>query len=505
MAEGFVSLVGAGPGDPYLLTLAGREALEQADCVVYDRLVHPRVLDFAPPDAQRIFVGKEPGNRYTPQERINSLLVELARSGKRVVRLKGGDPLIFARGAEEIDALAEARVEYEIIPGVTAALAAAASAAIPLTHRKYSSLVTLVTGHDDPEKPLHVDWRRLAQQPGTIAVYMARSKIPAIVRDLIDGGMQPETPIAFVQWAGSNRQRVHATSLAHALAGPPTDIGTPMIAIVGSVVAERAATLWFERRPLFGQSILLLRSHRQALETARRLERLGADVLAHPVISIEEPASWEHVDRAVESLSPGDWLVFTSANGVESFLGRLWQRGFDWRSLAAVRIAAIGPRTAEALAAFHLRPDLVSPEFRSESLAEQVAPHVAGARVILARADRGRDVLARELAHVAREVVQLTVYRQRDVNRPPQSLLDTIRDGNLNWVLLTSGNVARGFFRWLDPMTADAVRKCVRLASISPVTSAVIREAGFDVAIEATQYTTDGLTDALLKSISNPR
>lgn len=498
--RGFVSLVGAGPGDPFLLTLAGREALLAADCVVYDRLVHPRILDWSPPSAERIFVGKEAGNRYMPQDEINQLLVDLAKQGRRVVRLKGGDPFIFARGAEEIDALAEASVAYEIIPGVTAALGAAATAAIPLTHRRFSSMVTIVTGHEDPEKPASVDWNALARQGGTLVLYMARKKMPEIVQHLLDGGMATSTPIAFIQWGGSNRQRTHITTLAEGAAGVPESIGTPMLAIVGPVVAERQLNAWIERRPLFGQRVLLLRPKDQAMESARRLERLGADVLCQPGVEILPPKDWAPMDEAIASMSAGDWLVFTSANGVESFLDRLLSSGADLRRLGGVQIAAIGPTTSDALCKRGLRADVVPGEFSSEALADNLLSRVKDARVYLLRADRGREVLQETLPATAREVVPVCVYRQVDVERPSAVVLEAIGSRELDWVFFTSGNIARSFFAWLNESQARAIRDHVRLASISPITSAVIREAGFEVHAEGSSYNMEGMVRAVVQT-----
>lgn len=498
--RGLVSLVGAGPGDPFLLTLAGREALLGADCVVYDKLVHPRILDWAPMSAERIFVGKEAGHRYTPQEEINQLLVTLGKQGRQVVRLKGGDPFIFARGAEEIDALAQAGVRYEIIPGVTAALGAAATAAIPLTHRQLSSMVTFVTGHDDPEKPAGVDWTALARQGGTLVIYMARAKMPSISQNLLIGGMSAQTPVAFIQWGGSNRQKTHVTTLAEAATGVPESIATPMLAIVGPVVAERRWNAWIERRPLFGQRILLLRPREQAMETARRLERLGADVICQPAVQILPPEDWTPVDRAMTSLSAGDWLVFTSVNGVEFFLDRLLSSGGDLRLLGGVGLAAIGPSTADALERRGLRADVVPGEFSSEALADNLLARVNQARVFLLRADRGREVLHAKLTATAREVVPVCVYRQIDVERPAAVVLEAIDSGQLDWVFFTSGNIVRSFLGWLNEAQRSAIRKHTRLASISPITSAVIREAGFDVHAEGASYNMEGMVRAVMST-----
>jgi len=497
-SPGTVTLVGAGPGDPLLITLAGVEALRRADAIVYDKLVPVRLLDWAP-TAERHFVGKQAGHLYTPQGEINQLLVRLAKEGKRVVRLKGGDPLIFARGSEEMETLAEANVPFEIIPGVTAALGAAATAAIPLTHRGHASLVTFVTGHDDPEKTSNnVDWKGLAKHPGTLVIYMARTKLANIAQELLAGGMNPSTPFAFIQWGGSNRQRVVTSTLQESVAGAPAEIGTPMIAIVGPLVTYREQLQWLERKPLFGRTILLLRAPEQNESVARELEHLGAEVIVEPVIHIEPPATWEPVDQAIDQIDSFDWIVFSSRNGVRHFLDRLLARGKDVRSLAHVSIAAIGPGTGDELKAFSLRADLIPSEHRAEGLAEKLLPHVKEKGVLLIRADRGRTVLEDQLGPVARDVRTVVTYRQVDVATPSSDTMARLRKGEITDVLLTSSNIARGFFGWLDEETRNVIRERTAVVSISPVTSGVIRELGFDIAREATTYTMEGMIEVLV-------
>ena len=413
--------------------------------MVYDKLVPRRLLEWVPGTSQRFFVGKQAGNLYTPQSEINQFLVDLARKGNRVVRLKGGDPLIFARGAEEMEVLAAAGIPFEIIPGVTAALGAAATAAIPLTHRGVASLVTFVTGHDDQDKPSGVDWKSLAHLPGTLVIYMARSKIGSIASQLLEGGMPGTTPIAFIQWGGSNRQRVFESTVGESIAGPPAEIGTPMIAIIGSVVRYRATLHWLEQRPLFGRTVLLLRAADQNEAIARQLEHQGGEVIVEPVMRIEPPKDWQPVDQALEQLGSYDWLVFTSRNGVRFFLDRLMERGFDARSLASLSIAAIGPATAEELARYMLRADIVPQDFRAEALAEVLMPRVKGKSLLLARADRGRTVLEDQLGPMAREVKTVVTYRQSDIDSPTEETLSRLRAGEISDVLITSSNIARGF------------------------------------------------------------
>jgi uroporphyrinogen III methyltransferase/synthase len=498
---GFVSLVGAGPGDVRLITLAGLSAIERAEVVVYDMLVNPQLLEHAP-DADRIFVGKQGGGKYTPQEQINAILIDQARQGKRVVRLKGGDPLVFARGAEELEALSAAGIDFEIIPGVTAALAAAATAAIPLTHRHESSTLVLVTGHEDSEKEAGVDWSQLARVPGTLAIYMARAKIGPISAALIAGGKDPNTPIAFVQWAGSNQQVTHVARLADALSGAPPHVGTPMLAIIGKVVAHRHELAWFESRPLFGQTILLLRPEEQNQTLASRLEDAGATVLSEPTLRIAPPDDWEPLDQAIADLERFNVLVFTSRHGVTSFLDRLWRLGKDARALAHLQIAVVGPGPAEELARSRIHADIVPDEFRAERLAELLLPDAPWQRFLLVRADRGRKVLEETLAPAAREIVSVVGYRQIDIPRPSARTIQHLRAGKIDWVFLTSGNVARGFFSWLDSDLPQILRERTKLLSISPITSQVVREAGYPVALEASKHSPEGMMDELLASMA---
>lgn len=499
MKRGFVSLVGAGPGDPELLTLAGRRRLEAADCVIYDTLIDPRLLEHAPPAAERLYVGKQAGAAgCTSQAAIDALLVERAQAGQRVVRLKGGDPLLFARGAEEALALEAAGVAYEIIPGVTAALAAAATASVPLTHRPLASAVTLVTGHEDPTKPAAVDWGALARSSGTLVIYMGLRRLPEIARQLLEGGRHAATPIVLVEWGGSNRQKVAAMTLEEIAPGVPPGFHSPVLAIVGEVCGLRPQLGWFERRPLFGQRILVPRPPEQAGSLARRLEDLGAEVLCEPVFDILPPQDWEPVDQAIEQLHRFGWIVFTSRNGVRFFLERLLAQGRDLRALGAARLAAIGPGTASALQEYHLRADLVPAEFRAEALAAALGPEVGGTAVLLVRANRGREVLGLALEPLATTVTTIVAYRQVDRAQPRPEVLRDLALGKLDWVLFSSSNMALGFFRWLDPLLQATVRQQLKIVSISPVTSATIEAAGFRVTAEASPYTMDGLIGALV-------
>src|SRR5581483_10318596 len=417
-----VFLVGAGPGGPGLLTLRAADVLARADLVLHDQLVPARLLDLANPAAEKVCVRDLPGHHPDKYPHIHTLLIEAARAGKTVVRLKGGDPLVFGRGGEEAEALRDAGVAYEIVPGVTAALAAGAFLEIPLTHRKYASAVALVTGHELPNKPGNkLDWKALAAFPGTLCIYMGIARLPVIVAELLRYGKDPGTPAAIVERASVGEQRSVFSRLADLEeARRNAGLEAPGLILVGEAVAHRAPHPWFESRPLFGRRVLVTRPPHQAGEIVRRLEHLGAVVYRLSGVEIREPADSAPLDAAIGKLRDGgwDWVVFTSANGVHALVRRLEALGRDLRDLGRVRLAAIGPKTAEALREYHLRADVVPDStFSSEGLAGALVPHVAGRRVLLARANRGRELLREELGKVA-AVEQVTVYDQVDAVAP---------------------------------------------------------------------------------------
>jgi uroporphyrinogen III methyltransferase/synthase len=493
-----VYLVGAGPGNAELLTLRAVECLGRADLVLYDRLVAARLLDFAPAGAAKVCVAELAGNHPERAPLIIERMIEAARQGQCVVRLKGGDPLIFGRGGEEAEALHQAGIPFEIVPGVTAALGAAACAGIPLTHRRHASAVALVTGHEDPDKPDSLlDWEALARFPGTLVFYMGIARLESLAQSLIQHGKPPETPAALVQWATLGQQRTVVSTLAElARAGRAAGITAPALTIVGPVVALHQQVEWFEKRPLFGRRIVVTRPAHQAAAFVRRLEELGAVVFTLPTVAIRPLTDWSAVDDALRRLSEYQWLVFTSVNGVQALLGRLCQTGRDLRALGHLRLAAIGPATADALRAFHLEPDVVPGEYRAEGLAAALKERAVGQRVLYARADRGREVLREELSTVAR-VDQLAVYSQ--VDEAGGAAVDLLRKDAVDYITLTSSNIARALARMLDREAQEAIlRGSVRLVTISPVTSAAVRELGWPVAAEASVYTTAGLIDALL-------
>lgn len=497
-SRGSVDLVGAGPGDPGLITRLGVECLARAEVVVYDHLVNPRLLDLAPASAEFILAGKRAGKCVLRQPEINALLVELARAGRRVVRLKGGDPFLFGRGAEEAEALAAEGIAFRVVPGVTAGLGATAYAGISVTHRDAASAVAFVTGHGEGDVPSRVDWAALAGFAGTLVIYMGVARLRSSCDALIAAGKPRETPSALVHGGSLASQRTITAPLGQlADAVGRSGVGSPAIVVVGEVVDRRAPLAWFERLPLFGRAIVVTRPAGEADGSARLLEALGAEVLVAPTVEILPPDDFGPVDSAIDRLGEFDWLVFTSANGVRHFLGRLMTTGRDLRALGRVKLAAIGSATAEALAAFHLRADLVPASFRSEALADALRTQVCGGRVLLARADRGRTVLKDELERVA-HVEQVAVYRNVDAASLPARVVERIAEGTVDWITLTSPAIANRLHALLPDVARAHLGSVVHLASISPVTSAAARALGWTIAAEAEVYTWDGVVRAIV-------
>lgn len=496
---GTVYLVGAGPGDPGLLTLRGLECLSRADLVLYDGLVNPLLLRHVRGTAERTARVSGPEGSALPQDEINQRLIAAARQGKTVVRLKGGDPFLFGRGAEEAAALRNAGIPYEIVPGVTAAVAAGAYAGIPFTHRLDASAVAFVTGHEDPRKSASaLDYHALAAFPGTLVFYMGLRRIHEIAAALIAAGKPAATPAAVICRATTPlQQSVTATLDRIAAAVDAADLNPPSLIVIGDCVSRREQIEWFEQRPLFGMRIGITRPERQADDAIARCLELGAEPLLLPTIEIHPPTDWRPVDDVLARLHEFDWLVFTSANGVRYLMERLWEQGGDPRRIARIRLAAIGDATAEALARWRLRADLVPESFRAEALAEALQPHVAGCRVLWARASRGRDVLPHELAAAGADVEQVVTYRNADADSLPAAALAMIEQGAVHWIALSSPSIATNLVRLLTPAARRHLGTVTRLAAISPVTAEAAHEAGLPIAAVASEYTWNGLFTAI--------
>jgi uroporphyrinogen III methyltransferase / synthase len=482
-----VYLVGAGPGDPGLLTLRGAEVLGRADVVVYDRLSASALLELAPRRAQLVNVGKAPGQVSRTQHEICALLVEHGRAGREVVRLKGGDPFVFARGGEEAQALLEAGVGFEVVPGVSAAIAVPAYAGVPVTMRYSSTSFTVVTGHEDPDKTAELDWDAVARVGGTIVVLMGVGRLEKITRRLLAAGLAPDTPVAAIRWGSRpSQQTVRATlaTIADHVLEPPTTI------VIGAVAALRLE--WFERRPLFGRRVITTRAREQAGSMASRLRELGAEPVEIPVIEVVDPADGgASLRKGLAGLDSYDWLVVTSANGARRVLDELR----DARDLRSVRVAAIGPGTADALREGNIEADLVPARFVAESLIEAFPPPSPDdhGRVLLARAAVARDVLPDGLTRAGWEVDVVDAYQTvaasvSEAQREAVAGADT--------VLFTSSSTVT---RFVEAFGVDAVPPTV--ACIGPITAATAGELGLRVDVVAGEHTVEGLLAELVRFV----
>ncbi len=516
--HGIVYLVGAGPGDPGLLTIRGLWCLERANLVLYDYLVNPRLLHYASGQAELICLGRhgletQDTGRLLTQEEINARMVTAAQSGQAVVRLKGGDTVIFGRAAEEVSALEAAGVPYEIVPGITTALAAGSYAGVPLTHRGFASCVALITGQQSKSPPASdpssdrseegseqqvapaVDFDALANFPGTLVFYMGVTTAPVWVKSLLKQGKQPETPVAVICHCSLPQQEVFRTTLVR-LPDQLTEkkIRPPAIIVVGEVARAQIRFDWFRTRPLFGRRLLVTRPAGQAEPLVAELGALGAEVSCQPAIEILPPADWAVVDKTIEQVGEFDWLVFSSANGVRFFLDRLLQLGHDLRSLGGVRLAVIGPATAHTLAQYHLHVDCQPDEYRAEALAEVLAAEASKQKFLLVRASRGREVLAERLQAAGGNVEQTIVYRSVDVQQADPQITQAMAAGQIDWVTVTSSAIARSLVDLFGTQLGQA-----KLAAISPLTAAVLIKAGYPPHAVATEYTSDGLVEAILR------
>ena len=502
MPKGKVYLVGAGPGDPGLLTLRGKACLERADVVLYDHLANPVLLDYAPSHAERIYVGRSGRGAYRPQEEIHQILIQKVQEGKQVVRLKGGDPFVFGRGGEEAEVLAAHSISFEVVPGVTSAVAVPAYAGIPVTHRTLASTVTFVTGHEDPSKGGSVlEWPRLATVDGTLVFLMGVKNLPTIVRRLTEEGKSPDTPVALVQWGTYPKQRSVVGTLATIIEqAEAANIQPPTIIVIGKVVQLRSQLNWFESRPLFGIRILVTRARSQASELSQLLIAYGGEPVECPTIEFVPPASWDEVDQAIASLETFQWLVLTSVNGVQHFMRRLWHNGRDARSLHGLRVCCIGPRTAEELKKFGVKADVIPAQYQAEGVLEVMnTAGVAGQRVLIARAAQAREILPEELRRLGAEVQVAPMYQ----TVVPQSEIEGIKtrflSQGIEMVTFASSSTVRNFVELFGG--AKELQKILQhtiIGCIGPITAGTARELGLQVDVVAGQNTIPALVEALV-------
>lgn len=542
MTAGKVWLVGAGPGDPGLITVAGLERLREADVIVYDRLVSPRLLEHAREGAELIFVGKVAGEGGHNQAKINELLIEKGREGKRVVRLKGGDPFVLGRGGEEAEALRAAGLSFEVVPGVTSAVAVPAYAGIPVTHRGVASSFAVVTGHEDPGKgDPAIDWGRLATAVDTLVLLMGAKTLPEIVEKLIAGGRPAATPVAVIRWGTTPDQRTVTGTLADIVQRvEEAKLQPPAITVVGEVVRLRETLAWFEDRPLFGKRVLITRTRRQASALARLVAEEGAVPIELPAIEIEPAGDEAAAEAAQGGLRAGvyAWVVFTSANAVELFFGLMRDRGLDARAFAGAKAAAIGPATADALAERGIVADAVPEEYIAEGVVEALRRRLTpGDRVLLPRAEGARPELVEGLSALGAEVDEVVLYRAAVPKAAPAEALSLLRDGGIDIVTFTSSSTVRNLAAMLGAdfhvilSGEDAGARTVvpsrrhvlsevegnlgsgaggattlerrpLIACIGPITADTARELGLRVDVEASEHTIPGLVAAIRERIA---
>jgi len=497
-----IYLVGSGPGDPGLFTLKGVRCMEEADVVVYDRLAPEALLGYARPEAEKIYVGKKPGDPTMSQDEINDLLVEKGRAGMTVVRLKGGDPYIFGRGGEEALALNRAGLPFEVVPGVTSGVAAPAYAGIPVTHRNVSTSVAFVTGHEDPTKGSpDVDWEELANGAETLVLYMGVGRLQEISTRLIEAGRSRETPVACVQWGTLPEQRTVTGTLQDiATRVAKANLKPPAIIVVGDVVALREKGLdWYERRPLFGRRVVVTRARAQAGELSAELERLGAEVHEFPTIEISPPEDYGPLDAAIRDLDSFGLIVFTSANGVDAFLNRLRHHGLDLRAVPRdAKVAAIGPATAERIERAGLRVDVVPEEYRAESLIGALdVSTLAGESVLIPRAKVAREILPEKLREAGAEVVVPPAYESVPLSEGKEKVSVRLRSGEIDCVTFTASSTVENFVGAFGVDEAARLLDDTRVACIGPITAETARKRGLRVDAEADEYTISGLVEAV--------
>jgi uroporphyrinogen III methyltransferase/synthase len=484
-----------------LITVKGLELLRRADVVVYDQLASPALLQEAPAAAQLFYVGKKAGDHAVPQGGINELLVQKAKAGLTVVRLKGGDPFVFGRGGEEAEELAVAGIPFEVVPGVTAAVAVPAYAGIPVTHRRYTTLVTFITGHEDPTKDAStIPWTALGANPGTLVFLMGVKNLAENCRQLIQAGRDPETPAAVIEKGTTLAQRTVVGTLA-TIAARARDAGIkpPAVLVVGGVVNLAETLRWWENRPLWGKTVVVTRSRDQASRLVDVLTAAGARCLEVPTLEIRPPADFAPLDAALQHLGRYDWVIFTSANGVIAFMDRLFYQGLDVRALGTAKIAVIGPATSEALKKYGLRADVVPQIFQAEGLLEALAPRLMGGkRILLARAEQARDVLPEGLVRLGMAVDVVPVYRAVPPGSVPEEAAGVFKEGRVDILTFTSSATVHNFVGLVGIDQFQSLAAKATVASIGPITTATLKEYGITPQIEPAAFTIQALAAALI-------
>ena len=494
--NGRVYLVGAGPGDLGLATLRAKECIEAADVIVYDHLANPEMLAWARDDAEIIYAGKKQGEHFLGQGEINALLVDKAREGKEVVRLKGGDPFVFGRGAEEAQAVVDAGIQFEVVPGITSAIAGPAYAGIPVTHRAENSHVTFFTGHEDPAKTESaIAYAALAKLGGTQVMLMGVERLGSITREMLEQGVREDLPVALVRWATTGRQETLTGTLQDiAQRAVASGFEAPAVAVFGDVVNLHDSLNWYEKRPLSGKRIVVTRTRKQASVLSNKLRALGAQVIELPTIRIEPPTDLREFAELVQDAHIYDWIVFTSANGVDAFFEVFFKLYDDAREIGAARIAAIGPATAQRVKDFHFHVDLQPDEFIAEAVAKEFRKQgsIENVRILVVRAEKARDVLPKELSAAGAIVDEAFAYRTVPETRDTTGTRRQLATEGANLITFTSSSTVENFLALGLPWP-----KGMQVASIGPITSKTARDHGLKIDIEARRHDIDGLVEAI--------
>ncbi|MGD0625338.1 MAG: uroporphyrinogen-III C-methyltransferase [Thermodesulfobacteriota bacterium] len=500
MKKGKVYLIGAGPGDPGLITVKGLACLKKADVVVYDHLANEQLLSSAKEGAEILYVGKKGGEHTLSQEKINAGIIAKAGEGKTVARLKGGDPFIFGRGGEEAEDLAKAGIPFEIVPGVTSAIGVPAYAGIPLTHRDFTSTVAFITGHEDPTKEeSKISWDKISTGVGTLVFLMGVGNLPTIASELMKNGRNPETPVALIRWGTLPEQETTIGTLS-TIGGIARSkkIKPPGIILVGEVVGLRDKINWFERLPLFGKKILVTRSREQASDLSERLRDLGAMPIEFPTIEVIRPENWADADHCASQVERYDWIIFTSVNGVKFFLDRLFALGRDVRDLKGPRVCAIGPKTAEALQSLKIRVDFVPSKYQAESIfAGLQKENLKGKRILIPRAKVARDILPEELRKAGALVDVVEVYRTIRPQRNTEEVKDLLRNGSILAITFTSSSTVSNFVEMVGRNEARELTAGLTVASIGPITAEKARSLGIETTVMPKEFTIPALVEAL--------
>ena len=499
MSRGKVYLVGAGPGDPGLLTLRGQEVLRQAEVVIYDYLANEEFLQYAPAEAEKIYVGKKGGDHTLSQDEINQLLLEKGRD-KVVVRLKGGDPFVFGRGGEEAEELVAEGIPFEVVPGVTAAVAVPAYAGIALSHRDYTASMAFITGHErDDKDESKINWENLSTAVGTLVFFMGVKNLAEICSQLIAHGRPGHTPVAVIRWGTTPEQRTVVGTLQSIVERvKQAQMKPPAIIVVGEVVRLRERLNWYETRPLFGRRVVVTRAREQASGFKSQLAALGAQCIEFPTIEIQPPPSWEPLDRAIKNLADYNWVVFTSVNGVKFFMERLKSAALDVRELKGIGLAAIGPKTAETLEHFGLIPDYVPPEYRAEAILEGLKKeNLNEFRFLLPRAMVARDVLPDTLREWGARVDVVAAYQTVLPESKSSSILKLFKDEAIDCLTFTSSSTVSNFFSLFKRNEILPLLNKVAVACIGPITAETAEQFGLKTAIMPSDYTIPALVTAI--------